>query len=307
MKRSPPRSLPVIAPPEVDRSSDEERVDATAAVAEDDWMTGVKPDPARIRDGWEHRFVAEAERAREMVRLYGELGFEVAADVVQVDGSLGGCAACFGDSNQDYRSIYTRRRSDATSDRQTVHPGDEPTMEEHPTQVLRDEHQWILGVADALSGLLDEHVDRFDYDRIDKCIQFIRLFADACHHGKEEDHLFTALGEQGMPSDRGPIAVMLHEHRLGRERVSAMVAAMPGAREGSSSDRGRLIQAGRGYVDLIRDHILKEDNVLFNMADQVIAGPACARLCAAYDGTCDHTFEGQTKEQLEALGREIIG
>ncbi|MEN8374385.1 MAG: hemerythrin domain-containing protein [Gemmatimonadota bacterium] len=179
-------------------------------------------------------------------------------------------------------------------------------MEKHPTQVLRDEHQWILAVADVLSSLLDDPADRLDYDRIGECIDFMRLFADACHHGKEEDHLFTALVEQGMPREQGPIAVMLHEHRLGRERVSDMASAMPGARAGDSNDRRRLLQAGRGYVELIRNHILKEDNVLFEMADEVITGPACARLCAAYDGTCDHTFEGRTKEQLEALGRSLF-
>jgi hemerythrin-like domain-containing protein len=242
-----------------------------------------------------------------MARLYLDLGFEVAADAVRPDASPGGCAVCFGDPNEDYRSIYTRRAADATPAAPTTNREDEPVTETHPTQVLRDEHQWILAVADALSSLLAEPVDSLDYDRIDKCIDFIRLFADACHHGKEEDHLFTALVEQGMPSDRGPIAVMLHEHRMGREKVGTMVSAMPGARDGSSSDRGRLIRAGLGYVDLIRDHILKEDNVLFQMADQTLMGPACARLCAAYDGTCDHTFEGRTKAELEALGREILG
>jgi len=242
-----------------------------------------------------------------MAKLYLELGFEVAADAVRPDASLGGCAACFGETNQDYRSIYTRRASDETPAPPTMNREDDPVTDMHPTQVLRDEHQWILAVAETLSSLLAEPVDRLDYDRIDKCIDFIRLFADACHHGKEEDHLFTALVEQGMPSERGPIAVMLHEHRMGREKVAAMVAAMPGAREGSSSDRGHLIRAGLGYVDLIRDHILKEDNVLFQMADQTLVGPACAQLCAAYDGTCDHTFEGRTKAELEALGREILG
>lgn len=270
-------------------------------------MTGVGPDPARLEAGWEHRFVAEAERAREMAQLYREVGFEVVADSVRPDSALGGCVTCFGETHQDYRSIYTRRPAAAGEASPAKTPEDEPVMEQHPTEVLREEHQWILLVADALSTLLSEPVGNLDYDGIDKCIDFIRLFADACHHGKEEDHLFSALVEQGMPREQGPIAVMLHEHRLGRERVSAMVAAMPGAREGDSGDQGRLIKAGLGYVDLIRDHILKEDNVLFQMADQVILGPACARLCAAYDGTCDHEFEGRTKEQLEALAREIIG
>lgn len=179
--------------------------------------------------------------------------------------------------------------------------------ESHPTQVLRDEHQWILAVAAALDRLLGAPPEALDFDAVEKCVTFIRLFADACHHGKEEDLLFPTLEAHGLPRDSGPIAVMLHEHRLGREATAAMRAALPAAREGDGDARTRLIHAGRGYVDLIRGHIGKEDNVLFHMADQMVVGQARVRLCAAYDGTCHHDFEGCTKAQLEELGREILG
>ena len=179
--------------------------------------------------------------------------------------------------------------------------------EDHPTQVLRDEHQWILAVADALERFLGVPPGEMDWDAVEKCITFIRLFADACHHGKEEDLLFPALEEGGLPSDSGPIAVMLYEHRLGREAVAAMRNALPQARGGEADARLRLVNAGRGYIDLIRGHIGKEDHVLFNMADQMVTGERRVRLCAAYDGTCSHSFEGCTKAQLEALGREILG
>jgi len=178
---------------------------------------------------------------------------------------------------------------------------------QHPTQVLRDEHRSILRVSDVLEWLLAEAVERLDYDRIEKCVSFVRLFADACHHGKEEDLLFPALEEQGMSRDHGPIAVMLHEHRIGRAHAATMAEALEPARAGDVEARTRLVAAGRDYIDLIRHHILKEDNVLFDMADDMVEGPACARLCAAYDGTCDHHFDGQTKDDLEALGREIVG
>jgi len=68
-----------------------------------------RPDPARLEAGWEHRFVAEGRRADEMIALYRELGFEVAADPVPTLDMRGGCAACFGSSTDSHRSIYTRR------------------------------------------------------------------------------------------------------------------------------------------------------------------------------------------------------
>lgn len=178
-------------------------------------------------------------------------------------------------------------------------------MDLHPTRVLRDEHRLILAVSGALEALLEAAT--LDHVAIERCIRFVRLFADACHHGKEEGLLFPALEECGLPRESGPIAVMLHEHRRGREHVAAMVQALPGSRAGQADDQARLVHAGRAYVDLIRNHIFKEDKVLFEMADQLVAGPLRAGLCAAYDGTCDHSFEGCTKAQLEALAKEILG
>ena len=93
---------------------------------------------------------------------------------------------------------------------------------------------------------------------------------------------------------------------MGRQFASAMADSIDGARAGDAVARGKLVRAGRDYVGLIRGHILKEDNVLFNMADQLVTGPRCTRLCAAYDETGDHTFGGCSKKELEALGREIL-
>ena len=50
---------------------------ALEAMPEDPVSLRVKnPDPARIAEGWERRFMAEGKRAQEMADLYGELGKE---------------------------------------------------------------------------------------------------------------------------------------------------------------------------------------------------------------------------------------
>lgn len=174
------------------------------------------------------------------------------------------------------------------------------------TAVLRIEHQWILRVVVGLERLIAQAPDALDLDTVEKCIRFFRLFADACHHGKEEDLLFPELEARGFSRTSGPIAVMLYEHRLGREWVAKMAAALAETRQGDAEARERLIEAGHGYIDLIRGHIHKEDHVLFNMADRVVDTPACQRLCAGYDAVCARRFEGCTKAELEALADEIV-
>ena len=175
------------------------------------------------------------------------------------------------------------------------------------TAGLREEHQWILKVAGVLEAILArEPDDGLDFDAIEDCVQFIRLFADACHHGQEEDLLFPELEARGMPRDAGPIAVMLHEHQMGRAYAQRMVRALPGARADDPEARQILVNSANGYVQLIRDHINKEDNVLFNLADQAVTGSACENLCEQYDVVCQRRFQGYSKEELEALAKRLV-
>lgn len=70
----------------------------------------IRPDPARLADGWDRRFVAEARRAEEFIRLYESLGYEVCADPVRRDQIEDECDDCRVVLLLEYRTIYTRRR-----------------------------------------------------------------------------------------------------------------------------------------------------------------------------------------------------
>jgi hypothetical protein len=70
----------------------------------------IRPDPERLAAGWERRFVVEARRAEEFVRLYESLGFEVCADPVRREQVDDDCDDCRIVLLLDYRAIYTRRR-----------------------------------------------------------------------------------------------------------------------------------------------------------------------------------------------------
>lgn len=180
-------------------------------------------------------------------------------------------------------------------------------MNPDATKVLRDEHVLILKVAGVLERVLEARSDAsaLDLDALEDCVRFFRLFTDACHHGKEEGHLFPELEALGMSPQVGPIAVMLEEHRQGRALVTALAEGLESARGDGRSAELRLLDAAFRYIDLIRGHILKEDNVLFDMADRMVAAGACRRLCQDYDAVCSSSFDGCTKAQLEALATSL--
>ncbi len=96
--------------------------------------------------------------------------------------------------------------------------------------------------------------------------QFFRQFADQCHHAKEEDLLFPLLKERGISEEGGPIGCMLQEHEVGRECVRRMREAS----EADPFDDTTFVAAAKEFIPLLRQHIDKENNILFQMAKNVL-------------------------------------
>jgi len=143
----------------------------------------------------------------------------------------------------------------------------------NPTTVLSSEHRIIEIVLTCLERMADEAAENGQVNRepAAQAIDFIRNFADRCHHGKEEDHLFTTLNAKGMPREGGPVGVMLHEHEQGRAAVKQMAESLDAASDGDGAAVATFVDAARGYVLLLRNHIHKEDNILFPMADRFLS------------------------------------
>ncbi|HWR84319.1 MAG TPA: hemerythrin domain-containing protein [Candidatus Deferrimicrobium sp.] len=139
-----------------------------------------------------------------------------------------------------------------------------------PTDILKAEHQAILEMLDVIDAVCTKLTsgEAVNPDHLDQVVNFIKGFADSCHHAKEENVLFKAMEDAGMPKEGGPIGVMLMEHNVGRQHVKAMSEAVAGYRLSEKQARQLFIEHARAYVQLLRQHILKEDNILFPMADR---------------------------------------
>ena len=61
-----------------------------------------------------------------------------------------------------------------------------------------------------------------------------------------------------------PIEQMLYEHNLGREFVKGMVAGL------RNNDKKTIIKNAKDYSHLLEEHIMKEDNILYPMAEEVL-------------------------------------
>lgn len=181
------------------------------------------------------------------------------------------------------------------------------TNDQRPCDVLREEHRTIKRVLRVLEQLVvkGESGASVDMQSLKGCVEFFRLFADACHHAKEEDLLFPVLESRGIPREGGPIGVMLEEHRQARGHTRDMAAALVEIEGGDASGHERFRASARQYVTLLTNHIDKEDNVLFNMGDSVMTESDQTELCGKFCEVGCRSFEGKKLEQLEALADEL--
>jgi hemerythrin-like domain-containing protein len=165
------------------------------------------------------------------------------------------------------------------------HHGDFATA----TALLSDEHRAIERVLTVIEKLAADR-GRPALATWKKALDFVRGFADQCHHLKEEKLLFPAMEEHGIPNEGGPIGMMLLEHEEGRSYVRSMVAAIEILEANSEAPTEGLVNGARAYIRLLREHIQKEDDILFRMADEIMPRAEQKQLL--------HAFEEHETEEL---------
>jgi hemerythrin-like domain-containing protein len=176
------------------------------------------------------------------------------------------------------------------------------------TDILMSEHRVIERVIGALetgAGRL-EAGKTLDAAFFLQAADFIKGFADGCHHRKEEGVLFKALARNGMSEEAGPVAVMLAEHELGRTYTRGMREAALKLQAGDESARAAVVRNALGYASLLRQHIMKEDRMLFPMAGRVIPQGEQEQVVLDFE-TVEHEETGEgIHEKYLALADQLI-
>jgi len=144
---------------------------------------------------------------------------------------------------------------------------------ESPTDILKEEHRVIKRMLTVLNVACEklEKGEEVSPEVFKKAIDFIRVFADRCHHGKEEETLFPFVEQRGLPREGGPTGVMRMEHERGRNFVKALEEAVEKYKQGDENAKAAIIENARGYTQLLAQHIPKEDDILYPLADKVLS------------------------------------
>ena len=150
------------------------------------------------------------------------------------------------------------------------------------TEMLSEEHRVIERVLAVVEKLTQTPVESA-IENWKKALDFFRYFADQCHHLKEEQVLFPAMEEHGIPRDGGPVGMMLMEHEEGRTYVRSMLAAIALVETKNEAAKEILVDKAKAYLRLLKDHIQKEDEILFKIADDVISPAEQKQLLRSFE------------------------
>ncbi len=175
------------------------------------------------------------------------------------------------------------------------------------TDALKEDHRVIEKVLAVLEKLTRSPAEPLE--TWEKAVDFIRNFGDRCHHLKEERILFPALEERGVPRQGGPIGMMLFEHEEGRAHVRGMLEALELAKGDPEAATPALIENAGAYLRLLRQHINKEDEILFTIADDSLSPTDQKELLRAFEkheaeemGPGIHLKYLKIAEELERCG-----
>jgi len=173
----------------------------------------------------------------------------------------------------------------------------------YASEDLIKEHKGILHGLKILDKMVlslksDQAIDENDLKEI---VNFFVLFADKCHHGKEEVLMFPAMEKAGIPKENGPIGQMLLEHAEGRKYIAQMKTAL----ETKPFDQNLFIQGAVNYNQLLQAHIEKENKVLFPMGDKKIPQEQQKKLLELFEEHEEKVMGPGTHEKLHAILRQF--
>lgn len=164
---------------------------------------------------------------------------------------------------------------------------------------LIHEHKAILIALNVIEKIVEriQNNEEIDPKDIEDLIEFLKVFADKCHHGKEEGFLFPALEKIGIKNENGPIGVMLAQHNQGRNLIKRMQESIADNR----IHKNAFIDAGTEYVKLLRNHIEKEDTILFPLIDTRLSVSEQKQLLIDFENLEENVIGKGKHEELHAL------
>jgi len=170
----------------------------------------------------------------------------------------------------------------------------------NPIENLKSEHDEIILMLDVLERVSEKiaSCESVPTDHLKQILNFLKIFAEEFHNGKEETYLFAEIKEAEIPESKDLLAVMTSEHGRGRGFIEDMNDLLESSEEGQPGSLMVFTTPAQQYINLYRSHIWKENVVLFTMAEEKLSADKLSLL--------GRHFEELEKEKMGPRDRKIF-
>ncbi|MBN2356861.1 hemerythrin domain-containing protein [candidate division KSB1 bacterium] len=172
--------------------------------------------------------------------------------------------------------------------------------------MLEREHRFIAMVV-GMTPVLAERIESgqsVSPELLRELVDFMRTYADKCHHGKEEELLFPLLVKKGVPIHGCPIGALSAEHVKGRALVKGLAEAIDAFEKTATSAKEEMVKNLRGIAGLYPGHIWKEDYLLFPMTLKVLNADELGSLYQQFEKV-DEKIGVNHYQRLEQFAQQI--
>gem|GEM_PF-3531489 len=169
--------------------------------------------------------------------------------------------------------------------------------------MLKWEHDDVRGLLKILQAMTLRLVDgrRVDLEDLEWIFEFNRDYVDRFHHGREEYILYSSLKDEGVPEC--PLSELFAEHEITRSLAKVIRGYIEDYKQQEAGSRipPEIIEGCLSYIDLLLDHMDKEEKIFFPLADECFTKEAQERMAEKFQ-----TFELERiglgrKEELRTL------
>jgi DUF438 domain-containing protein len=170
------------------------------------------------------------------------------------------------------------------------------------------EHEMIERAMSVLKNNLDElDTGKYNAVQIQRAVDFLLEFGDKIHNQKEEGFLFPLMHERGIPTEGGPVAVMIMEHDAERKLLQQMSAQAGSLAEADQETLNKFRREGLEYLIIRAEHIWKENDILYPMARQAMQEGDADKLIVEFNRINTETYGPDAWQKFSAMVSEVEG
>jgi DUF438 domain-containing protein len=179
---------------------------------------------------------------------------------------------------------------------------EERKMSEWKDLLMRD-HETTEKVFDAGEKALA--AGEPDRAMVKQLLRYFVEYVDGCHNKKEENHLFPLLEQRGIPSQDGPLGVMLQEHTRSKELLAQLKPLADSYADGDDGVLHELSRVYAEYIALLKQHFWKENDILYPMAEKALNQSDADKVVEGIVAT-ENALSPDTRSRYYQLADELV-